>query len=67
LKPKPTRPCHICGSTDWWWRPASVGVNPSDVFSRARVKKWQDFTDFRDAWSVVEELVTERAEKPKMI
>jgi hypothetical protein len=46
---------------------ASVGVNPSDVFSRARVKKWQDFTDFRDAWSVVEELVTERAEKPKML
>jgi len=22
-KQKPTRPCHVCGLTDWWWRPSS--------------------------------------------
>ena len=30
-------------------------------------KKWQDFACYRDAWNVVEELVTERAQQPKMI
>lgn len=23
IKPKPTRPCYNCGSTDYWWREAS--------------------------------------------
>jgi phage recombination protein Bet len=46
---------------------AKLGVNPSDVFKRAGVKKWEDFTDFRDAWNYVEEIVTERAQKPKML
>jgi len=46
---------------------AKLGVNPSDVFRRARVKKWEDFTDYRDAWNWVEEIVTERAQKPKML
>jgi hypothetical protein len=46
---------------------AKLGVNPSDVLKRAGRKKWEDFTDFRDAWNYVEEIVTERAIKPKML
>jgi phage recombination protein Bet len=46
---------------------AKLGVNPSDVFKRAGRKKWEDFIDFRDAWNYVEEIVTERAIKPKML
>jgi len=46
---------------------AKLGVNPSDVFRRAQVKRWEDFTDFRDAWNWVEEIVTERAQRPKLI
>jgi phage recombination protein Bet len=46
---------------------ATLGVMPSHVWRRANVRRWEDFADFRDAWSVVEEIVTERAEKPKML
>jgi hypothetical protein len=46
---------------------AKLGVNPSDVLKRAGRKKWEDFTDFRDAWNYVEEIVTEKAQKPKML
>lgn len=46
---------------------AHLGVTTEAVFRRANVKKWQDFANFRDAWSVVEELVTERAEKPPLL
>jgi len=49
----------------------SLGVMPSDIFTRAGVKKWEDFTDFRDAWNYVEEIVTERTQSkepwPKML
>jgi hypothetical protein len=46
---------------------AKLGVNPSEVFKRGGVKKWEDFPDYRDAWNYVEEIVTERAQKPKML
>ena len=46
---------------------ATLGVNPSDIFKRAGVKKWGDFADYRDAWNYVEEIVTERAKTPKML
>ena len=46
---------------------AKLGVNPSEVFKMAGRKRWEDFTDFRDAWNYVEEIVTERAQKPKML
>jgi hypothetical protein len=46
---------------------ATLGVTTEAVFRRANIKKWQEFANFRDAWSVVEEIVTERAEKPKML
>lgn len=46
---------------------SNLGANPSEVFKRAGVGKWEDFTDFRDAWNYVEEIVTERAQKPKML
>jgi len=46
---------------------ANLGVTIEDVFKRAGVKKWQDFASYRDAWNIVEELVTERAQQPKMI
>jgi hypothetical protein len=46
---------------------ATLGVTTEAVFRRANVKKWQDFANFRDAWSVVEEIVMERKEKPRMI
>jgi len=45
----------------------SLGVMPSDIFKRAGVKKWDDFADFRDAWNYVEEIITERAQKPKLL
>jgi len=45
---------------------SKLGVYPSEVFKRARVKRWEDFKDFRDAWNYVEEIVTERAQSPKM-
>jgi len=45
----------------------NLGVMPSDVFKRARVKKWEDFADYRDAWNYVEEIVTERTQSPKML
>ena len=44
-----------------------LGVTPDQVFKRARVKKWEDFTDYRDAWNIVTELVMERRQKPKMM
>jgi len=46
---------------------ANLGVTTEDVFKRAGVKKWQDFASYRDAWNIVEELVTERTQQPKMI
>ncbi len=46
---------------------ATLGVNPSEVFKMAGRKRWEDFTDFRDAWNYEEEIVTERAQKPKML
>jgi hypothetical protein len=46
---------------------AKLGVNPSEVFIRARVKKWEDFPDFRDAWNYIEQIITERAHKPSML
>ncbi|MBA7694962.1 hypothetical protein ES703_103578 [subsurface metagenome] len=46
---------------------ANLGVTTEDVFKRAGVKQWRDFASYRDAWNVVEELVTERAQQPKMI
>ena len=45
----------------------NLGVMPSDIFKRAGVKKWEDFADFRDAWNYVEEIVTERGQRPKML
>lgn len=45
----------------------NLGVTPSDIFKRAGVNKWGDFADFRDAWNYVEEIVTERTQRPKML
>jgi len=36
-----------------------LGVRSEDVFKRAKVKQWQDFASYLDAWKVVEELVKE--------
>lgn len=44
-----------------------LGVTPDQVFKRAKVKKWEDFADYREAWNVVTELVMERRQKPEMI
>jgi hypothetical protein len=30
LKPKPTRPCACCGSTEQWWRPESKWGGPGE-------------------------------------
>jgi hypothetical protein len=46
---------------------AKLGVTPSEVFKRGGVKKWEDFSDYRNAWNYVEELVTEKAQKPQML
>lgn len=46
---------------------AILGVNPSEVFKRARVKKWEELPDFRDAWNYVEEIITERRQSPPML
>jgi|GEM_PF-3368411 len=39
-----------------------LGVSSEDVFKRAKVKQWQDFASYLDAWKVVEELVNEKVE-----
>lgn len=46
IKPKPTRPCFVCGSYDWWLRKVGFGAeawlcgrchpNPNKEVSNAR-------------------------------
>lgn len=43
------------------------GVSQDEIFRRARVKKWADFSSFDEAAKVVQELVNERAHKPRML
>ncbi len=42
-----------------------LGVAADEVFKRSGYKKWADFPNFRDAWGIVEEIVNEKAQKPK--
>lgn len=44
-----------------------LGVAADEVFKRSGYKKWADFPNFRDAWGIVEEIITERAQKPKLV
>jgi len=44
-----------------------LGVSQEDVSKRSGVKGWAGFPSYLDAWRVVEELVTERAQKPSMM
>lgn len=52
-----------------------LGVTSDQVFKRAKVKKWEDFEGgkgagvaaFHNAWCIVDELVREKSQKPKMM
>ncbi|MBA7663446.1 hypothetical protein ES703_71488 [subsurface metagenome] len=45
----------------------NLGITPQAVFKRSGYNKWEDFPSRLDAWRIVEELVTERTQSPKVI